>query len=120
MLLRRSETAGITAGAISAGRICKWQGSVGAAQAAAGGSGPPDMMPGWPPRSLAHAARTGVVLGWVKGGHRMRAQSRRWQQQLTWVMLKRETAAAEQRHGLGRTCDKARPYDGMRGFECWL
>ena len=34
------------------------------------------------------------------------------------VMLKRATAAAEQRHGLGRTCDKARPYDGMRGFEC--
>ena len=33
------------------------------------------------------------------------------------VMLKRATAAAEQRHGLGRTCDKARAYDGMRGFE---
>ena len=36
MLLRRSETAGITAGAISAGRICKWQGSAGASQAAVG------------------------------------------------------------------------------------
>ena len=34
------------------------------------------------------------------------------------VMLKRATAAAEQRHGLGRTCDKARAYDGRRYKEC--
>ena len=34
------------------------------------------------------------------------------------VMLKRATAVAEQRHGLGRTCDKAWAYDGRRYKEC--
>ena len=81
MFLRRSETAGITAGAISAGRICKWQGSAGASQAGSGVSGPPGMMPGWVPRPLALRARTGVALGPAKGGRGRRTQSRGWTHQ---------------------------------------
>ena len=62
---------------ISAGCLCKCHGSMGASQAAAGGPRSSGMMPWWPLRSLAHAARPGVVLGSTEGGHWLHVRARR-------------------------------------------
>ena len=75
--LRRSETATVSANAISAGCISKCQGWASASLAASGGSGPPSMMPGWPRRPLAQRARSGMSLGSGKGRRGLRTQSRR-------------------------------------------
>ena len=67
----------MSAGAISASRICKCEGATGASQAASGGLGPPGMMLGWPRRPWAPRARSGVSLGSAKGGRALRTLSRR-------------------------------------------
>ena len=63
-----------------AGCISKCHGSAGESQAAGGGSRPSDMFPLRPRQPLARNVRPGVVPGSAKGGHCLRAQSRRWRQ----------------------------------------
>ena len=81
MCLRRSEAAGIRAGAISRGRPCKFQGCAGSLVAAGGVSGPSSMMSGWARQLWVPRARFGVALGSAKGGRAARTQSPGWTHQ---------------------------------------
>ena len=56
------------------------------------------MLPGWPRRPWAPRTRAGMSLGTGKGGHGLRAQSRRWQSPATFCRRTKVSAGGGRLH----------------------